>query len=144
MNARLDRLRKHPVVSRAMMGVSPDLFDTLPADVLPALDAADSAHPDRDDSYRPVGAGHPPGLTALDRILLAVVWLWVSPTHAVIGYLFGLSETAARRLLGWSLPVLGRAGKETMRMPDPGEYGRQNRPGMPKATPRLAVLIDTS
>lgn len=143
MIARLDRLRKHPAVFRAMTGLTPAVFDALTADVLPALADADLARRDRPDRGRAVGAGHPTGLAAPDRILLAVVWLRVYPTHAVLGYLFGVSETAARRLLGWSLPVLARAGKDTMRMPDPGKYGRRNLPGLLRDTPGLAVLVDT-
>lgn len=54
-----------------------------------------------------------------------------------------MSETAARRLLGWSLPVLAAAGKDTMRMPDPGTYGRRNLPAVLRNTPGLAVLVDT-
>ena len=143
MIARLDRLRKHPAVFRAMTGLTPELFAALLVDVLPALDAADFARRDRPDRARAVGAGHPTGIDPADRILLAVVWLRVYPTHAVLGYLFGVSESAARRLLGWSLPVLARAGKDTMRMPDPGKYGRQNLPALLKNTPGLAVLVDT-
>jgi len=143
MIARLDRLRKHPAVFRAMTGLTPELFDALLVDVLPALDAADFARHDRPARERVVGAGHPPGLTPPDRILLAVVWLRVYPTHAILGYLFGISESAARRLVGWSLPVLAQAGKDTMRMPDPGKYGRRNLPALLKHTPGLAVLVDT-
>ncbi len=142
MIARLARLRKHPAVFRAMTGLTPERFDALLADVLPALDAADFARRDRPDRERVVGAGHPPGLTAPDRIPVAVVWLRVYPTHAILGYPFGVSETAARRLLGWSPPVPAEAGKDTMRMPDPGEYGRKNLPALPKNTPGLAVLVD--
>ena len=143
MIARLARLRKHPAVFRSLTGLTPAVFDALLADVLPALDAADFARHDRPDRDRAVGAGHPTGLDPTNRILLAVVWLRVYPTHAVLGYLFGVSETAARRLLGWSLPVLAKAGKDTMRMPDPGKAGRKNLPALLKGTPGLAVLVDT-
>jgi hypothetical protein len=143
MIARLDRLRKHPAVFRSLTGLTPDVFDALLADVLPALDDADFARHDRPDRDRAVGGGRTPGLEPPDRILLAVVWLRVYPTYAVLGYLFGVSETAARRLLGWSLPVLARAGKDTMRMPDPGKHARRDLPALLKDTPALAVLVDT-
>lgn len=143
MIARLDRLRKHPTVFRAMTGLTPAVFDALLADVLPALADADFARRSRPGRGRAVGAGHPTGLGPADRLLLAVVWLRVYPTHAVLGYLFGVSETAARRLLGWSLPVLAAAGKDTMRMPDPGKYQRKSLPALLRDTPGLAVLVDT-
>ena len=143
MIARLDRLRKNPAVFRSLTGVTPDVFDALLADVLPALADADFARHDRPDRSRAVGGGRTTGLEHPDRILLAVVWLRVYPTYAVLGYLFGVSESAARRLAGWSLPVLAAAGKDTMRMPDPGRHHRRDLPAVLRHTPGLAVLVDT-
>jgi hypothetical protein len=143
MIARLDRLRKHPAVFRSLTGLTPDVFDALLADVLPALADADFARHDRPDRGRAVGGGRTPGLEPPDRILLAVVWLRVYPTYAVLGFLFGVSESAARRLAGWSVPVLAAAGKDTMRMPDPGRHHRRDLPAVLKHTPGLAVLVDS-
>jgi hypothetical protein len=143
MIARLDRLRQHPAVFRSLTGLPVGLFDDLAADVLPALAAADHARRDHPGRSRAVGAGHPFGLGPADQVLLAVVWLRVYPTHAVLGYLFGVSESAARRTLGRVLPVLAAAGKDTMRMPDPGKYARRDLPAVLRDTPGLAVLVDT-
>lgn len=143
MIARLDRLRQHPSVFRSLTGVTAGVFDALAVDVLPALDEAAFARRSRPDRDRAVGAGHPFALGPADQLLLAVVWLRVYPTHAVLAYLFGMSESAARRTLGWVLPVLAAAGKDTMRMPDPGKYARRNLPTLLKDTPGLAVLVDT-
>jgi Helix-turn-helix of DDE superfamily endonuclease/DDE superfamily endonuclease len=142
MIARLDRLRRHPAVFRSLTGVPLGVFDGLAADVLPALADAELARRDRPDRQRAVGAGHPFGLGPADQVLLAVVWLRVYPTHAVLAYLFGVSETAARRALGRALPVLARAGKDTLRMPDPGKHARRNLPALLEDTPGLAVLVD--
>jgi hypothetical protein len=141
--ARLDRLRKHPAVFRALTGVTPGLFDALVVDALPAPDAADSARRDRPDRDRAVGAGHPTGLTAPDRLLRAVVWLGVYPTHAVLGYPFGVSESAARRLPTGSRPAAARTGRDPVRMPDPGKHRRRSLPALLKGTPGLAVRVDT-
>jgi DDE superfamily endonuclease/Helix-turn-helix of DDE superfamily endonuclease len=143
MIARLDHLRQHPAVFRSLTGVPSGVFDDLAADVLPALDEAEFARRDRPDRDRVVGAGHPFALGPADQLLLAVVWLRVYPTHAVLAYLFGVSESAARRTLGRVLPVLAAAGKDTMRMPDPGKHARRNLPAVLKDTPGLAVLVDT-
>ena len=143
MIARLDRLRQHPAVFRSLTGVPTGVFDNLAADVVPALDEAEFARRDRPDRDRVVGAGHPFALGPADQLLLAVVWLRVYPTHAVLAYLFGVSESAARRTLGRVLPVLAAAGKDTMRMPDPGKHARRNLPALLKDTPGLAVLVDT-
>jgi hypothetical protein len=143
MIARLDRLRQHPAVFRSLTGVTVGVFDGLAADVLQALADAEFARRDRPGRGRAVGAGHPFGLCPNDQVLLAVVWLRVYPTHAVLAYLFGVSESAARRTLGRVLPVLAEAGKDTMRMPDPGKHARRNLPALLKDTPGLAVLVDT-
>lgn len=143
MIARHDRLRKHPSVFRSLTGVPVGIFDALTADVAPALADAEFARRDRPDRRRAVGAGHPFGLSSADQVLLAVVWLRVYPTHAVLGYLFGVSESAARRTLGRVLPVLAAAGKDTMRMPDPGKYARRDLPALLNGTPGLAVLVDS-
>lgn len=143
MIARLDRLRQHPAVFRSLTGLSVGVFDALVADVVPAPADAEFARRDRPDRDRAVGAGRPFGLGPADRVLLAVVWLRVYPTHAVLGYLFGVSETAARRVLARAVPVLARAGKDTMRMPDPGNHARRDLPAVLRDAPGLAVLVDT-
>jgi hypothetical protein len=143
MIARLDHLRQHPSVFRSLTGVPTGVFDALAADVLPALADAEFARRHRPDRDRAVGAGHPFGLGPADQLLLAVVWLRVYPTHAVLGYLFGVSESATRRTLGRVLPILAQAGKDTMRMPDPGKHARRNLPALLKDTPGLAVLVDS-
>jgi DDE superfamily endonuclease/Helix-turn-helix of DDE superfamily endonuclease len=143
MIARLDHLRQHPGVFRSLTGISAPVFDQLAADVLPALADADHVRRDRPGRRRAVGAGHPFGLGPSDQVLLAVAWLRVYPTHAVPGYLFGVSQSAARRTLGRVLPVLARAGKDTMRMPDPGKHARRDLPAVLRDTPGLAVLVDT-
>jgi hypothetical protein len=129
MIACLARLRKHPAVFRSLTGVTPDVFDALLADVLPALADADFTRHDRPDRDRGVGGGRTPGLDPPDRIRLAVVWLRVYPTYAAVGHLFGVSESAARRLAGWSLPVLAAAGKNTCGCPTPaGTTAATSRP----------------
>ena len=143
MIARLDRLRRHPGVFRSLTGLTPAVFDALTADRVPALADADFARHDRPGRRRAIGAGHPTTLDPSNRVLLAVVWLRVYPTHAILGYLFGISESAARRLLGWTLPVLAAAGKDTMRMPDPGKHARKRLPALLADTPGLAVLVDS-
>jgi hypothetical protein len=143
MIARLGHLRQHPPVFRSLTGLSVGVFDALVADVLPAVDEAEFVRRSRPDRDRAVGAGHPFTLAPADRLLLAVVWLRVYPTHAVLAYLFGVSETSARRVLTRTLPVLARAGKDTMRMPDPGKHARRDLPALLQDVPAVAVLVDT-
>ena len=143
MIARLEHLRRHPAVFRHLTGLALDLFDELAADLLPAWRAAERARLTRPGRRRAVGAGHPFALAFADQLLLTVVWLRHYPTQEVLGYLFGASDTAALRAIGRCLPLLEQAGRDTMRLPDPGKGGRKSLPRLLADTPGLAVIVDT-
>jgi hypothetical protein len=143
MIARLAALRKHPAVFRHLTGLTVATFDALAADVVPAVEAAHRRSLDRPDRRRAIGAGGEFGLGTGDQVLLAVVWLRQYPTQEVLGFLFGVSDSTALRAVRRCLPVLERAGKDAMRMPDPGPGRRKKLPALLADTPGLAVVIDT-
>jgi hypothetical protein len=143
MIARLDHLRTHPGVFRHLTGLTVPAFDALAADVVPAVEAAHRRPLERPDRQRAIGAGGEFGLTATDQVLLAVVWLRQYPTQEVLGFLFGVSDSTALRAVRRCLPALEQAGKDTMRMPDPGPGRRKKLPALLAGTPGLAVVIDT-
>jgi hypothetical protein len=143
MIARLANLRKHPSVFRHLTGLTVPAFDALAADVVPAVEAAHRTSLDRPDRERAVGAGGAFGLATADQVLLAVIWLRQYPTQEVLGFLFGVSDSTALRAVRRCLPVLDRAGRDTMRMPDPGSGRRKKLPALLADTPGLAVVIDT-
>jgi hypothetical protein len=76
-------------------------------------------------------------------MLLVVVWLRVYPTHEVLGYLFGVSDTAVLTTLKRLLPLFERAGRDTMRLPDPGRKHRRQLDDLLRAIPDLALVVDT-
>jgi hypothetical protein len=78
-----------------------------------------------------------------DQILLTVVWLRKYPTHEVLGYLYGVSDTTVGRCLKRLLPVLEAAGRDTMRLPAPSRKRRRQLSDLLQDTPELAVIIDT-
>jgi hypothetical protein len=82
-------------------------------------------------------------LAAREQILLTVIWLRVYPTHEVLGYLFGVSQPTVGRYLAHVLPVLEQAGRDTMRMPDPGRKRRRSLPELLDDIPDLAVVVDS-
>src|SRR5829696_10320415 len=143
MIARLDHLRLHPSVFRHLTGLTVPAFDALAADVVPAVEAAHRRSLDRPDRRRAIGAGGGFGLTTADQVLLAVVWLRQYPTQEALGFLFGVSDSTALRAVRRCLPALEQAGRDTMRMPDPGPGRRKKLPALLKDTPGLAVVIDT-
>lgn len=143
MILRYAHLSGHPAVFRSLTGLRVAEFDTLVADLVPAYAAAERERLQRPARRRAIGAGHPFALRPRDRLLLTVIWLRVYPTHEVLGYLFGVSDTAVTRTLAHWLPLLAAAGRDTMRLPDPGRKHRRHLDALLAATPDLAVIIDT-
>ena len=143
MILRHHHLSRSPAVFRAMTGLTSAQFDALVADLLPPYAAAERARLGRPARRRAIGGGRKFGLARRDHLLLAVVWLRRYPTYAVLGYLFGVSEPTARRTVARVLPLLAAAGRDTVRLPDPGKGHRRDLDALLAATPDLAVLIDT-
>jgi hypothetical protein len=134
---------QYPQVFQSMTGLRVSEFDAWVDDVLPMYVAAEEARLERPDRERARGAGHPFELNERDHLLLTVVWLRVYPTHEVLGYLFGVSDSTVSRLIKRVLPVLEAAGRDTMRMPDPGKKRRRTLDDLLQDTPELAVVIDS-
>jgi hypothetical protein len=143
MIARLDNLRKHPAVFRHLTGITVAVFDALADVVVPAVEAAHRKGLDRPDRQRAIGGGDDFDLPLVDHLLATIVWLRQYPTQEVLGFLFGVSDSTARRAVERCLPVLEKAGKDTMRMPDPGRGRRKKLPALLADTPGLAVVIDS-
>lgn len=143
MILRYERLHRHPAIFKAMTGLYVAEFDALLEDVLPRLALADQQRRSRRERKRGLGAGHPFDLPDRDQVLLTVVWLRRYPTHEVLGYLFDVGEWTAGRAIHRVLPILEQAGRDTMRMPDPGKKRRRSLDTLLAETPDLIVLVDS-
>jgi DDE superfamily endonuclease/Helix-turn-helix of DDE superfamily endonuclease len=143
MIARLDNLRQHPAVFGHLTGLTVAAFDELTARVVPVVEAAHHNKLDRPDRQRAIGGGDDFDLSTADQVLLSVIWLRQYPTNEVLGFLFGVSDSTASRTRTRCLPALEQAGKDTMRMPDPGAARRKRLPALLAGTPGLAVVIDS-
>jgi DDE superfamily endonuclease/Helix-turn-helix of DDE superfamily endonuclease len=143
MICRYDNLRRYPTVFLKMTGLHLNEFANLLDDLLPRFAEAEQARLRRADRRRAPGGGRHADLAARDQILLAVLWLRQYPTNEVLGFLFGVSDSTASRVLSRLLPVLSASGKDTMRMPDPGRKHRKELDVLLKETPELAVIIDS-
>jgi DDE superfamily endonuclease/Helix-turn-helix of DDE superfamily endonuclease len=143
MIARLANLRNHPSVFGHLTGLTVAAFDELAAQVAPAVEAARRKKLDRPGRRRAIGGGDVFDLATADQLLLTVVWLRQYPTNEVLGFLFGVSDSTASRARARCLPALERAGKDTMRMPDPGAAKRRRLPALLADTPGLAVVVDS-
>ena len=143
MIARYDMLARHPHIFLTMTGLRVAEFEDLLSDVLPALAQYEQQSQQRADRRRAPGGGRHAELARTNQILLTVIWLRQYPTNEVLGYLFGVSDSTASRVLARVLPLLEAAGRDTMRMPDPGKKRRKTRDDLLAATPELVVIIDS-
>src|SRR5262245_3602127 len=145
MICRFDYLRRYPTVFLKMTGLRLNDFADLLDDMLPRFAEAEQTrlHRTNRNRRRAIGGGRHADLAPRDQILLAVIWLRQYPTNEVLGFLFGVSDSTASRVLGRVIPLLSAAGKDTMRMPDPGRKHRKELDTLLAETPELAVIIDT-
>lgn len=143
MILRYNHLTQHEKVFQSMTGLWCFLFDELVGEVEPRFVKAEQARLERADRQRALGGGKAPELGMQDQILLTVVWLRCYPKQNVLGYLFGVSQATVSRVISSVLPLLEQAGRDTMRLPDPGRKARRDLPALLAATPGLAIVIDT-
>ncbi len=138
------RLIRSPKIFRAMTGLDAAEFDGVGRDLLPRLVQAEHKRLSRLTRKREIGGGHPFDLTTTDQILLTIVWLRLYLTYEVLGFLFGVSDTTAGRYLQRMRPLLERAGRDTMRLPDPGRNARRTVDALFEALPELkAIVVDS-
>ncbi len=143
MIARYDNLTRYPNVFRSMTGLRVSEFEELLDDMLPRLAEHDRERLTRANRKRAAGGGRHTLLAHTNDILLTVVWLRQYPTNEVLGYVFGISDSTASRIRTRVLPLLEAAGRDTMRLPDPGKKRRKTLDVLLAETPHLAVMIDT-
>lgn len=134
-------LRRDPQAFRAMTGLNVAEFDSVVRDLRPRLVQADYQRLSRPDRERDIGGGHPFELSTTDQILLTIVWLRVYPTHTVLGFVFGVSDTTAGRYRARIVPLLEQAGRDTMRLPDPGRKQRRSLNALFETLPALEALV---
>jgi hypothetical protein len=143
MIMRYEKLTQHPHIFRTCTGISVQTFDELFGDVLPLYVQAEEHRLSRPDRKRAIGAGHPLGLVARDQLLMTIIWLRLYPIHEVLGYLFGVSDSTVSRIIERVLPLLEQAGRDTMRLPDPGKKHRRQLSDLLTAIPDLTVVVDS-
>lgn len=143
MIMRYEYLSQHPNVFQKCTGLSVKLFDQVVDDVLPRYREAEADRLSRPQRQRGIGAGHPFEMEGRDHVLLTVIWLRLYPIHEVLAYLFGVSDSTVSRVIERVLPLLEQAGRDTMRLPDPGKKRRHQLPDLLRDIPELSVIVDS-
>ena len=140
---RYEYLSQSTHIFQKCTGISVKEFDGLLQEVIPSYLEAEGARLQRPARRRAPGAGHPFELTQRNQVLMTLVWLRLYPIHEVLGYLFGVSDSTVSRMIERVLPLLEQAGRDTMRLPDPGKKRRRQMSALLQAIPELTVVIDS-
>jgi hypothetical protein len=147
MILRYTNLQRYPRVFVAVTGLKLPEFVALLDEVLPLYAQAEQkrhlkVRPQHERQRAP-GGGHPFTLTVRDQLLLALVWLRIYPTHEVLGFLFGVSDSSVSRLVHRFMPLLAQAGRDEMRQVDPGRKHRRSLEQVLTDVPELTALVDS-
>src|SRR3954470_18987951 len=101
-----ERLRGSPRAFRQLTGITPLVFDKLLADLTPRYEQADSRRKDRPGRQRKPGAGRRHALDLADRLLMLLMYYRTDTTHAFLGFLFGVDDSAVGRNINPLQPLL--------------------------------------
>jgi hypothetical protein len=101
-----DRLRKAPKAFRLLTGITPAAFDGLLAQLTPLHEQAEARRKDRPGRRRRPGAGRKHALALGDRLLMLLIYYRTYVTHAFLGFLFGLDDSAVGRNINPLQPLL--------------------------------------
>ena len=101
-----ERLRRSPNAFRQLTGITPVVFDQLLADLTPRYEHAEAKRKNRADRQRRPGAGRKHTLTLADRLLMLLIYYRTYTTHAFLGFLFGVDDSAVCRNINPLQPLL--------------------------------------
>ena len=101
-----ERLRRSPNAFRQLTGIPPAIFDRLLADLTPRYEHAEARRKDRPGRRRRPGAGRKHALSLSDRLLMLLIYYRTYATHALLGFLFGVDDSAVGRNINPLQPLL--------------------------------------
>jgi hypothetical protein len=101
-----ERLRRSPNAFRQLTGITPIVFDQLLADLTPRYEQAEAKRKDRPGRKRKPGAGPKHRLPLSDRLLMLLIYYRTYTTHAFLGFLFGVDDSAVGRNINPIQPLL--------------------------------------
>jgi len=101
-----ERLRRSPNAFRQLTGITPVVFDQLLADLIPRYEQAEIRRKERPGRRRQPGGGRKHALILADRLLMLLIYYRTYTTHAFLGFLFGVDDSAVCRNINPLQPLL--------------------------------------
>jgi len=101
-----ERRQRSPKAFRQLTGITPVVFDRLLEDLTPRHEQAEARRKDRPGRQRKPGAGRKHALDLSDRLLMLLIYYRTYTTHAFLGFLFGVDDSAVGRNINPLQPLL--------------------------------------
>ena len=101
-----ERLQRSPEAFRQLTGITPAAFDRLLADLTPRYERAEARRKGRPGRQRRPGAGRKHTLSLADRLMMLLIYYRTYATHASLGLLFGVDDSAVCRNINPLQPLL--------------------------------------
>jgi hypothetical protein len=101
-----DRLRNSPKAFRRLTGITPAAFDRLLEQLTPRYEQAEARRKDRPGRKRKPGGGRKRTLSLADRLLMLLIYYRTYVTHAFLGFLFAIDDSAVGRNINPLQPLL--------------------------------------
>src|SRR5689334_22441688 len=101
-----DRLRRAPKAFRRLTGITPTAFDELLEKLVPLHEQAETRRKARPGRRRKHGGGRKHTLEPADRLLMLLIYYRTYITHAFLGFLFGIDDSAVGRNINPLAPLL--------------------------------------
>src|SRR3954452_18108011 len=101
-----ERLQRSPKAFRQLTGITPAAFDRVLAQLTPRYELADARRKARPGRRRRPGAGRKHALVLADRLLMLLIYYRTYTTHAFLGFLFGVDDSAVCRNINPLQPLL--------------------------------------
>jgi hypothetical protein len=101
-----ERLKRSPKAFRQLTGITPAAFDRTLAQLTPCYERAEARRKDRPGRKRRPGAGRKHALGLDDRLLMLLIYYRTYATHALLGFLFGVDDSAVGRNINPLQPLL--------------------------------------
>src|SRR5262245_13413565 len=104
-----DRLRRTRKAFRRLTGITPAAFDRLLDQLTPRYEQAEARRKDRPGRKRKPGGGRKHALALADRLLMLLIYYRTYVTHAFLGFLFSVDDSAVGRNINPLQPLLARS-----------------------------------
>src|SRR4051794_1414429 len=101
-----DRLKRCRDTFRQLTGITPAVFDQVLAQLQPCYRQAQDRRRNRPGRQRQPGAGRKHILSLADRLLMLLIYYRTYVTHAFLGFLFAVDDSAVGRNINPLQPLL--------------------------------------